>query len=89
MWLSFILSDTRITQPKPVILLCDNLSAVHLTANPALHNRSKHFETEYHYVRERVAVGVLDVQHIPYDYSFLIFSQNLYLDSLFKVFAPN
>lgn len=55
----------RIKQPKPVVLRCDNLSAVHLTANPVLHGRSKHFETDYHYVRERVALGVLEVQHIP------------------------
>lgn len=64
-WLSFILRDMKITQPKPAILRCDNLSAVHLTANPVLHSRSKHFETDYHYVRERVALGVLEVQHVP------------------------
>lgn len=64
-WLSFILRDLRIHQPRPAILHCDNLSAVQLTANPALHSRSKNFETDYHYVRERVALGVFEVQHIP------------------------
>lgn len=54
----------RIHQPRPAILRCDNLSAVQLTANPVLHGRSKHFETDYHYVRERVALGVLEVQHV-------------------------
>ena len=42
-----------------------NLSAVQLTANPVLHSRSKHFETDYHYVRKRVALGVLEVQNVP------------------------
>ena len=43
----------------------DNLSSVHLTANPAFHKRSKHFEIDYHYVRERVALKALVVRHIP------------------------
>ena len=42
-----------------------NLSAVYLTANPALHSRSKHFQLDYHYVRERVALGPLVFKHIP------------------------
>ena len=63
-WLSFVLRDLGVPQPKPAVLRCDNLSAVHLTANPVLHSRSKHFETDYHYVRERVAFGVLEVQHV-------------------------
>ena len=46
-------------------LYCDNLSSVHLTANPTYHKRSKHFELDYHYVRERVALGALVVRHVP------------------------
>lgn len=46
-------------------LYCDNLSSVYLTANPAYHKRSKHFELDYHYVRERVALRALVVRHIP------------------------
>ena len=64
-WISFVMRDMKIKQPKPAVLHCDNLSAVYLTANPVLHGRSKHIETDYHYVRERVALGVLEVQHIP------------------------
>lgn len=29
------------------------------------HSRSKHFEVDYHYIRERVALGLIDVTHIP------------------------
>ncbi|XP_019100833.1 PREDICTED: uncharacterized protein LOC109132852 [Camelina sativa] len=43
---------------------CDNLSAVYLTANPALHNRTKHFDTDYQYIRERVALGLIETHHI-------------------------
>lgn len=63
-----MLRDLRIPQLKHAVLRCDNLSYVLFSANPVLHNRSKHFDVDYHYVRERVALGVLDVQHIPAPY---------------------
>ena len=50
---------------KPAEVYCDNLSVVHLTANPVLHKRTKNFETHYHYARERIAKGLLVVQHVP------------------------
>ncbi|CAA7025129.1 unnamed protein product [Microthlaspi erraticum] len=64
-WINAVLKELGVpvmTTPK---LYCDNLSAVYLTANPAFHARSKHFETHHHYVRERVALGLLEVHHIP------------------------
>jgi len=64
-WTASVLRDLGITQSQAAVLRCDNLSAVHLSANPVLHNRSKHFDVDYHYVRERVALGVLEIQHIP------------------------
>lgn len=53
--------------PQPVTpeLYCDNLSACYLTANPTQHNRTKHFDNDFHYVRERVALGALIVKKIP------------------------
>ena len=64
-WLSFLLRDFGIVQTDPTLLLCDNLSAVYLSTNPALHNRSKHFVTDYHYIREQVALGLIETRHIP------------------------
>lgn len=64
-WISNVLRDLGIPLTVTPELYCDNLSAVHLSANPAYHARTKHFETHYHYVRERVALGSLLVYHIP------------------------
>ena len=64
-WLSSILKELRIPLLRPPELYCDNLSSVYLTANPAFHKRTKHFKNHYHYVRERVALGLLVVRHIP------------------------
>lgn len=64
-WIDAMLRDFGVQQTVPAEAYCDNLSAVHLTANPVLHKRTKHFETHYHYARERVAKGLLVVKHIP------------------------
>ena len=64
-WISCQLRDLVIAQPMSTLLLCDNLSAMYLSANPALHNRSKHFDTDCHYIHEQVALGLIETRHIP------------------------
>ncbi|XP_021599688.1 uncharacterized mitochondrial protein AtMg00810-like [Manihot esculenta] len=67
-WLGYLLDDLRVYPTKPPILYGDNLSALHLTVNPVLHTRSKHVALDYHYVRKRVAQGVLITRYIPSAY---------------------
>ncbi|KAJ8755821.1 hypothetical protein K2173_024366 [Erythroxylum novogranatense] len=64
-WLGYILDDLRIQPTRPPVLYGDNLSALHLTVNPVLYTRSKHVALDYHYVRERVAQGVLITKYNP------------------------
>ncbi|KAG7578201.1 Integrase catalytic core [Arabidopsis thaliana x Arabidopsis arenosa] len=64
-WISSLLRDLGIPQYLPTQVYCDNLSAVYLSANPALHSRSKHFDTDWHYIREQVALGLIETHHIP------------------------
>ncbi|KAJ6866233.1 Retrovirus-related Pol polyprotein from transposon TNT 1-94 [Populus alba x Populus x berolinensis] len=64
-WLTYILHDLHIPLISAPVLYCDNLSALHMTVNPVFHARSKHIELDYHFVRERVALGKLITHHIP------------------------
>nr|CAN80686.1 hypothetical protein VITISV_033813 [Vitis vinifera] len=64
-WLTFLLHDIGIQLCEPPQLLCDNLSALHMTVNPVFHARSKHIELDYHFVREKVASGVLITHFLP------------------------
>ncbi|KAK2400878.1 hypothetical protein QL285_050531 [Trifolium repens] len=64
-WLTFILKDLQIPLVSPPILYCDNISSLHMTINPVFHARIKHIELDYHFVRERVALGLLVTHYIP------------------------
>ena len=63
-WLSFPLRDLGIPLPCPPILHCDNLSALHMTVNPVFHGHTKNIELDYHYVREKVALGSLETRFV-------------------------
>lgn len=64
-WLCSIFRELGLPLLTTPLLLCDNLSAVLLSANPSFHSRTKHFALDYHYFRERVALGAIEVKHIP------------------------
>ena len=51
--------------PKTPIIWCDNLSTIHLSANPVLHARSKHIELDLYFVREKVLRKQVEVRHVP------------------------
>lgn len=48
----------------PTIIYCDNRSALNLATNDNYQSRSKHIDIRYHFIREKVAVGMINVQHI-------------------------
>ncbi|KAL0354232.1 UNVERIFIED_CONTAM: Retrovirus-related Pol polyprotein from transposon RE2 [Sesamum angustifolium] len=50
-WISFLLLDFGISLSTPVMLHCDNKAAMHITANPVFHERTKQIEIDCHVVR--------------------------------------
>lgn len=63
-WVQSILGELGI-QSSPPLLLCDNISATYMAANPVMHNRTKHLEVDHHFTRERVAHKQLIVRFVP------------------------
>ena len=64
LWLSMLLEQMNIQLSKPIILNEDNKSCIEFSKNPGNHQRSKHIDTKYHFVRERVAAGDIALQWI-------------------------
>jgi hypothetical protein len=49
----------------PVLLYCDNQSALALAKNDTFHQRTKHIDIRYHFIRERVQWGHVIMQFVP------------------------
>ena len=43
---------------------CDNQSCVKLSKNPVFHDKSKHIEIKYHYIRDMVQRGVVKISYV-------------------------
>ena len=67
MWLKRLLRDLPVEVSDPTTIFCDNLSSTHLAKNPVFHARTKHIEVHYHFVRERVLSGEVELTHVSTD----------------------
>ncbi|KAI3669613.1 hypothetical protein L6452_40903 [Arctium lappa] len=51
-----------------VPILCDNSSAIAIANNPVLHSRSKHIDIRYHFIRDHISKGDIELHFIPTDF---------------------
>ncbi|KAJ0838020.1 putative RNA-directed DNA polymerase [Helianthus annuus] len=59
-WLKNLLSELNVVCKLPMLLSCDSQAALAIAANPVFHERTKHFELDLHFLREKVANGVIN-----------------------------
>jgi hypothetical protein len=64
-WLRKLLSDLFSSELEPTVIHYDNQSCVKLIENSVFHDRSKHIEMRYYYVRYMVQKNVLSIQYVP------------------------
>jgi hypothetical protein len=60
-WMRKLLSEFGFEQRSATNILCDNVSANFLSKNAALHNRSKHIDIKYHYIKSLVETGQVEL----------------------------
>nr|GEY01585.1 ribonuclease H-like domain-containing protein [Tanacetum cinerariifolium] len=71
------------------LVYCDYASAVYLSCNPVLHQRTKHIKIDIHFIRDLVVASQVNVIHVPSRNQFVdIFTKGL-PSALFEEFRSN
>ncbi|KAL9162242.1 hypothetical protein ABFS82_07G077000 [Erythranthe guttata] len=64
LWLQNLLKELGFNQVESTYIYVDNKSAIALAKNPVFHDRSKHIETRFHFIRECIAKKEVKVKFV-------------------------
>ena len=63
------------------LIYCDNLNNIQVVKNPVFHALTKHIEVHYHFVREHILNGEVELKYVSIDRLLTdIFTKLLVLD---------
>jgi len=64
-WIQRLLQELRVLVANANVLYGDNQGSIALANNPEYHARTKHIDIQYHFIRECVQSGKIDLQYCP------------------------
>ena len=64
-WLRRLLTELGLDTNDPTTLQMDNQSAMKIAKNPQFHDRTKHIEVRYHYLRRKVEDEEIELEYVP------------------------
>nr|GEV38106.1 Gag-Pol polyprotein [Tanacetum cinerariifolium] len=67
MWMRTQLKDYGFNYNK-IPLYCDSQSAIASSCNPVQHSRTKHIHTRYHFIKEQVENGIIELYFVRTEY---------------------
>ncbi|GJT30794.1 retrovirus-related pol polyprotein from transposon TNT 1-94 [Tanacetum coccineum] len=67
LWMKSQLSDYDIHY-KMVPIFCDNTNAISMSNNHVLHSRTKHIDIRYHFIKDHILKGDIELHFIPTEY---------------------
>ena len=59
-WITNLCQELHVQVKKPVLLHCDNTAALELASNPVHHQRTKHMNARFHFIREHMATKLIE-----------------------------
>ena len=59
LWLRSLLTELGFSVTNSPYLFCDNKSAIMLSSDSVLHERTKHIEVDIHFIRKKVRSGFI------------------------------
>jgi hypothetical protein len=63
-WLRKLLTSLFDLEMEATMILCDNQSCIKITENPVFHDKTKHIEIRYNYIRDMVDKGAVKLQYV-------------------------
>ena len=63
-WLRNLLSKMELKQRGATVIQVDSKSAIELENNPVNHERSKHIDVRFHFIRDHVKEGSVELLHV-------------------------
>ena len=63
-WLRRLTHELKIPQPMSTEIKIDNKSAIELAKNPVHHERSKHIDVRFHFIRQQVKEKNVHLRHV-------------------------
>nr|GFB25671.1 retrovirus-related Pol polyprotein from transposon TNT 1-94 [Tanacetum cinerariifolium] len=51
-----------------ILIYCDSKSAIAISCNPIQHSRTKHIAVRYHFIKEHVEKGTIELYFVKTDY---------------------
>lgn len=63
LWLYSLLKELQCEVQRPMKLMIHNKPAISLTKNPISYGRNKHIEIWFHFIREQVMKGMIEVMY--------------------------
>ena len=64
LWMSMALRELGVQQDRPMVVHIDNQAAKRLAENSVNHERSKHIDTRYHFIRQVIQSGKVQLHYI-------------------------
>lgn len=65
LWIQRILQELHLTLHITPTVYYGNVSANYLAKHHILHARTKHTEVDFHFIKEKLLIGILSVEYIP------------------------
>ena len=64
-WLKRLLGEPHVTTTNPMLSYSDNKVVISIAHNPVHHDRTKHVKVDYHFLKEKIKRGMLNVENVP------------------------
>ena len=62
-WLKRVLENPGVAEKTGTVIMCDYSSTIQLSKNPLFHGKSKHIDVIFHFLRDLVNDGVVELSY--------------------------